>query len=107
MKKKPNLFFKVLSLLFFGFIALYIALESGYYETEIKKVVSLTNEKIKAFEEDVKNNKKINLDSYLEKKEVDYSNSVSKFGNKITNTLAKTITQGLSGVFDIVKTLFW
>ena len=107
MKKKSNLFFKVLSLLFFVFIALYIALESGYYETKIEKEVSLTNEKIKAFEEDVKNNEIINLDSYLEKKEVDYSNSVSRFGNKLTNTLAKTITRGLSGVFDIVKTLFW
>ncbi|MBQ9833983.1 MAG: hypothetical protein IJO33_02190 [Bacilli bacterium] len=107
MKKKNNLFFKVLSLLFFLFIALYIALESGYYETKIEKEVTLTNEKIKAFEEDVKNNEVINLDSYLEKKEVDYSNSISRFGNKLTNSLAKTLTKGLSGVFDIVKTLFW
>ncbi|MBQ4583582.1 MAG: hypothetical protein IJA94_01645 [Bacilli bacterium] len=107
MKKKNNLFFKLLSLLFFVFIALYIALESGYYETKIDKEVNLTNEKIKAFEEDVKNNKVINLDSYLKKKEVDYSNSISRFGNKITNTLAKTLTKGLSGIFDIIKTLFW
>lgn len=106
MKKKTNLFFKLLSILFFVFIALYIALESGYYETKIEKEVSLTNEKIKAFEEAVKNNEVINLDSYLEQKEVDYSNSISKFGNKLTNTLAKTITKGLNGVFDIVKTLF-
>lgn len=107
MKKKSNIFLRLLSILFFIFIALYIALESGYYETKVQKEVQLTNDKIKAFEEDVKNNKVVNLDSYLEKKEVNYSNRVSAFGNKLTNVLAKTITNGLSSVFDIIKTLFW
>lgn len=107
MKKSPNLFFKLLIGSFFVFLTLYITLESGYYETKIEKSVNLTNEKIKKFEEDVKNNEVINLDSYLETKETNYSNSISRFGSKVTNTLEKIITKGLQGAFDIFKTLFW
>lgn len=107
MKKKPNIFLRILTILFFIFIALYIAIESGYYETKLQKQVSLTNEQIKAFEEDIKNNEIINIDSYLNEKETDYSNSISRLGNNLTNTISKSIVKVLESAFDIVKTLFW
>lgn len=107
MKKKPNIFLRILTILFFVFIALYIAIESGYYETKLQKQVSLTNEQIKAFEEDIKNNEIINIDSYLNEKETDYSNSISRLGNNLTNTISKSIVKVLESAFDIVKTLFW
>lgn len=107
MKKKPNIFLRILTILFFVFIALYIAIESGYYETKLQKQVSLTNEQIKTFEEDIKNNEIINLDSYLNEKETDYSNSISRLGNNLTNTISKSIVKVLESAFDIVKTLFW
>ena len=33
-KKKPNLFFKILAILFLIYVAITIAYESGYYETK-------------------------------------------------------------------------
>lgn len=107
MKKKSNLFCKLLFVLFLFFIVLYIALECGYYETKLQRKVILTNEKIESFEKAVKEGNVINLDSYLEKEEVDYSNSISSLGNKLTNVMSKTFINGLSEVFDIIKKLFW
>ena len=49
------------------FIASYMIAESGYYEYTMQRRTIITNEKIKEFEEDVKNNKEIDLKNYLDK----------------------------------------
>ena len=64
------------------FLASYIISESGYYEYTMQQKTIITNEKIKEFEEDVKNNENIDLKEYLKKEEIDYSN---KFTNLIYN----------------------
>ena len=38
---------------------------------------------------------------------VDYSNGVTRFGNKISNGISNVMTKGLSGLFDALKGLFW
>lgn len=71
-KQKPNWFFRILSILFLIFISLTIALESGYYESKTAKKAMMTQESIKQFEEDIKNNKPIDLKkyNYIEKKTI-------------------------------------
>ena len=49
--------------LFIIYIGIYASNKTGYYEYEMHKKVELTNEQIEKFEEDVKNNKKIDIKS--------------------------------------------
>ena len=64
------------------FISSYIITESGYYEYTMQQRTIITNEKIKEFEQDIKDNKDIDLLDYLDKEELDYSN---KFTNLVYN----------------------
>ena len=106
-KKKNNIFIKILSLLFLVYIALLIAFESGYYDTKIRNKSILTKEAMAKFEEDIKNGEVVDVKDYLKEERVDYSTTVTKVGNKITNNLSKFMTKGLSGLFKSLKGLFW
>ena len=106
-KKKPNFLFKILAILFLIFTALLIAYESGYYETKNKNRAILTKEAMAKFEEDINNGEMVDVKDYLKEERVDYSNSVTKVGNKISNNISKFMTKGLSGLFKSLKGLFW
>ena len=83
---KKNIFKLVIIMLIITFTIMYIISSTGYYEYNMQSKTILTNDKIKQFEEDVKNNKDIDIKKYYEK-EKDYSN---KFTNSI-NTLSNNI----------------
>ena len=55
----------VFILLFICFLTIYISQATGYYEYKLHKKAELTKEQIKKFENDVKNNEKIDLNDYL------------------------------------------
>ena len=104
-KEKMHPFFKILMVLFIIFIAFYIALESGYYPSKIRKDTILTNKELNKFENDVKNGVPINSDGYKEN-DNNYSNFVTKAGNALTNSLGKVLISGSKGIKDIFKYLF-
>lgn len=85
------------------FISSYIISSSGYYEYTMQQRTTITNEKIKEFEIDIKNNENIDIKEYLEKDEMDYSNkfttlvyNISENSNKLTRKLIKKIFKKLS-----------
>lgn len=107
-KKKPSRhFFRILTALFIMFMIVYILLEFGYYESKLSRQSTLTHENIQKFEQDVKDGKPIDLNSYLIEEEVDYSNSVSRAGTAISETVNTFMTEGLSSVAEMLKKLFW
>lgn len=107
-KKKPSRhFFRILGVLFFIFIVLYISIECGYYETKLSKKSTLTNQNIAKFEEDVKNGKVVDIDSYTIEENVDYSNNVTKVGTAISESVNTVMTEGLGTAIDLLKKLFW
>ncbi len=85
--------------LFISFLVLYFAQANGYYEELNKKKVTLTNEKIKEFEEDVKNGKEIKVENYMIEEKKDYSNKISDFGLYTSNFFAKYFKKGINLVF--------
>lgn len=105
--KKTNIFMLLLKISVVLFLLLYFMLENGYYENKMSRKVSLTEEKIRKFEEDVKNDKIIDITEYNLEEEKDYSNNVSRIGQKLTDSVGKIIVKGASGVVDILKSLFW
>ena len=105
--KKSKYFFRILFCFFVVFVALLIAYESGYYETKMSNRAVLTKEAMEKFESDVENGEVVDIHDYLKSEDVDYSNGVTKFGNKITSGISDVMTKGLSGLFDALKGLFW
>lgn len=93
----------VISITIIIFISSYLISSSGYYEYTMQQRTIITNEKIKEFETDVKNNQDIDLKEYLKKEEIDYSNkfttlvyNISENSNELTRKLIKKIFKKLS-----------
>ena len=104
-KNKPNWFFKILNLLFLIFICLYVALESGYYESKIAKKTAMTEESIKKFEQDIKENKPIDLEDYTYVEHKDYGNHTTDAAIYIGSKVEKFMSSGINDLFDILKSL--
>ena len=99
-----NKFFKfILIIIIIIFISSYYISNSGYYEYHMQQRTILTNEKIIEFEKDVKNGTNIDLKTYLENDNIDYSNKLSNLlyelsnkGTKITRKIIKALFKKLS-----------
>lgn len=85
------------------YISSYYVANSGYYEYHMQERTVLTNEKIKEFEQDVKNDENIDIKDYLAYEKVDYTNrltdlvyNLSEKGNKITKKCLKLLFKRLS-----------
>ena len=105
-KKKNNIFLKILGCLFILFIALFIANMSGYYEGKIRERVTVTKEGIKMFEQAVKNGDAIDIESFLNTENIDYSSKLSNVGDSLTYGLENFAAKGVGFVIDILKSLF-
>ncbi len=86
--------------LFLSFLVLYFAQAGGYYEEVNNKKTSLTEEKIKEFEEDVKNGKEIKVENYVVNMKKNYANKISNIGLFTSKTLAEGFKWGMNNLFD-------
>lgn len=105
--KKTNWFMLFLKISIVCFLIVYFLLENGYYENKKARQVALTEENIRKFEEDVKQNKIIDISNYKIEEEKNYSNKMSRFGQNLTDKAGKVIIKSASGVVDILKSLLW
>ncbi len=87
-------------LLFLSFLVLYFAQAGGYYEDMNNKKTSLTEERIKAFEEDVKNGKEIKVENYVVNMKKNYGNKISSFGLFTSKTFAEGFKWGMNNLFN-------
>lgn len=85
--------------LFLSFLVLHFAQARGYYEDLNNQKASLTEEKIKQFEEDVKSGKEIKVENYIVNIKKDYSNKISGFGLFTSKIFAKYFKKGMNGIF--------
>jgi len=81
----------------------YLIADSGYYEYTIKQKTTITNDKIKEFEEDIKNEVNLDLKDYLNENKIEninkFSNllyNISQNTNKITRNIIKKIFKKIS-----------
>lgn len=99
-------FRKVLFVLFLIFLVNYFIVSSGYYESQVHRKTILTEESIREFEEDVKNNEYIDIKDYLKDDYVDTSNVMSKSGVKFSETINDFVTNKTIKFFKLVGKLF-
>ena len=105
-KKKHNIFLKVLGILFIIYVGLFIANMSGYYESKIRSEVTVTENGIKEFEEKVKNGEEIDINNFLKKERIDYSNGFSNLGDSLTSNIENSMQKCMKVFTNIIKSLF-
>lgn len=85
------------------FLVMIFTSSSGYYEYELSKKTTLTNEAIEKFEQDVKEGKNININDYVVKNDKNYDNRVSKMGNSISNKIDNIMSTGMKYLFKYIE----
>ena len=107
MKHKPNWFLRVVLVFFIAFMVMYISTVTGYQEKKLHDKVIFTEDKINEFENDLLAGKEVDIKNYLNNEYIDYSNFLTRTGDVFTETVESFITNGLTGVWNTLKVLFW
>lgn len=81
------------------FISSYLIASSGYYEYTMQQKTIITNEKIKEFEQDIKDNKEIDLVEYLDDESTDYSNAFTNLVYNISDNSNKLARKAIKYLF--------
>ncbi|MBE6147734.1 MAG: hypothetical protein E7168_05350 [Firmicutes bacterium] len=102
---KENIFRIIFLTLVFLFIGLYTASSAGYIDYQARNKTVLTEEQIKKFEEDVKNNKPIDISNYLVDKDETYHNNLSKVSMSISKTIGKIFQETLDYLFSELESM--
>lgn len=95
-----KIFHGIIWLLFLSFMVVYVAQANGYYEDLNNKKASLTEEKIKQFEKDVKDGKEIKVENYVVNLKKDYGNKISSFGLYTSKMFASSFKWFMTNVFE-------
>ena len=94
---------KIIKFIFVSLLLIYLSLYftgvSGYYEYKNYKKMSLTEEQIIKFEEDVKAGKNVNVEDYIVEEKKDYNNKIANTGKKISFTISGIMSKVLTETF--------
>lgn len=93
----------IMLILLISFVGLYVTSNTGYFDYEASKKVTLTKEQIKIFEEDIKNGKKIDMKEYLNINEKEYDNNISKVTLKISETIGNIFSKSIKFIFNNIE----
>jgi len=88
-----------------AFTSSYFVASSGYYEYSMQQRTILTNEKIKEFENDIKNNQDIDLKDYYVEEQIDYSNKLTNFIYNISESSSELTRKVLKKIFKKVGSM--
>ena len=95
----------ILITVFLSFLITYVIGMSGYYEYELSNKRIMTEEQMKQFEEDVKNNENIDLGDYVVNTHTDYTNKFTKGVTNASLTINKYLKKSIESVFKIMSKL--
>ena len=84
----------------------YYNIKNGYYEKKINEKTKITSENIKEFEQDIKENKYIDLKKYNQEEYIDSNNIVSKLGYKVSENINIIIKEKTKEIYNFLKKLF-
>lgn len=101
--KKDKIFKAVFSLSLIIYLVIYLASASGYYEYKNYKKMTLTEEQIEKFEEDIKEGKEVNVEDYVVKDNNVVDNKIAKMGKKLSFAISDTLTSVLSKSFKAIS----
>lgn len=95
--------FKIFSfIILMSFLFTVVLSVSGYYQTELQKQTTLTNDAIERFENDVAAGKDIDINDYVSLNQKDYDNNFTKSGRYISEKLNEIISSGIKKTLKII-----
>lgn len=100
---KNKAFKYIFLILVISFFILVVASQSGYYEYGQKRNTKMTDEAIKKFEKDLQSGKNIDIESYINTKDVNYNNRMSNLGDKCSKGIEKVIVSGFKLLFKYIS----
>ena len=89
----------ILIIILIIFISSYVIASTGYYEYTMRERTIITNEKIKEFEEDIRNNENIDIKDYYDNKELDYSNKITTLVYNVSDNSNKLARKAIKYLF--------
>lgn len=105
LKLRTKVFRVCLTVLFVTYITLYISNKYGYYEYKKHEQVTLTEEQISKFEQDIKEGKNVEIEAYLSNTNPNYQTKFSKIGLNISEYSSKLIRESVQGIFKRINDL--
>lgn len=100
--KKDKIFKGTLGLLLLVYLTLYFSSITGYYEYKNYKKMTLTEEQIIKFEQDVKEGKEVNVEDYIIEEEIVFNNKIANAGKKVSYTISDTMNKVLTKTFKLL-----
>lgn len=85
------------------FVGLYFTASNGYYETEERKKLVLTEEKIKQFEQDISDGKEVDATNYLTVDEKNYDNQISSTTFTVSKKVGSLVESCLNSFFHALE----
>lgn len=92
-------------ILFAVYLTIYVSNKYGYYEYQKHEQVTLTQEQIKKFEQDVKAGKEIDIENYVGDVNKNYQTKLSQVGLNVSNGLANIVKTGVDGFFKYINSI--
>ena len=100
-------YFKItIILLFIIFLINYYNINNGYYEKKISEKVTITQENINEFENDIKNREYIDTKKYNKEEYIDTNNTMSTIGYKVSENINDIVTKRTKDIINFLKKLF-
>ena len=100
---KTNLARLIVLILVFLFFVLYFMQAAGYNEYTRNRENMLTEEQIKAYEEDIEAGKDVTIKDYLNKDKVNYENKVSELGLDLSRLIEDIFNKGMNTFFEMLN----
>ena len=97
-----TIFKKIWFIMFLVFVTLYVSQTSGYYEYQISKKTSFTEQQIEKFEHDIKDGKEIDVEEYMNYTNKNYQNKLSSSALSLSETISKYTKLGIEKIFSII-----
>ena len=105
VKLRTKIFRISFIILFAVYLTDYVSNKYGYYEYQKHEQVTLTEEQIKKFEQDVKDGKEIDIENYVTDVNKNYQTKLSQTGLNISNGLANIVKTGVDGFFKYIDSV--
>lgn len=103
LKWRVKVFRICLTITFVTFLTMYGANKYGYFEYRKNQQVVLTEEQIRKFEQDVRDGKEIDMETYLISTNKNYQTKLSKTGLSISNGISNTVKNGVESFFEAIN----
>lgn len=102
MEKKYKVFKWTFLFFLVIFLTLYFSQLTGYYEFKNYQKMSLTQNQIAQFEQDIKDGKQVDIKDYVVNTDKDYQNRFSKTGLKLSTGISDFVKNSVVKIFGAV-----